>query len=58
MCEMLAGKLESAGIPFTKVVDKDILRSSGITHVPVLQVDDGEFMNLAAAMRYIKGVTA
>ena len=58
MCEMLAGKLNEAGIEYTKITGPDVMKIQGITQVPMLQVDDGELMGLADAMRYIKGVTA
>lgn len=58
MCEMLAGKLNEAGIEYTKITGQDVMKIQGITHVPMLQVDDGKLMGLADAMRYIKGVTA
>lgn len=57
MCEMLAGKLSAAGIEYTKITGIDVMKIEGITHVPMLQIDDQEPMGLADAMRYIKGVT-
>lgn len=58
MCEMLAGKLTSAGLSYDKIIDRDTMKDMGITHVPMLQVDENEPMGLADAMKYIKGVTA
>ena len=58
MCEMLAGKLNEAGLEYVKIAGIDVMKIEGITHVPMLQVDDGKPMGLADAMRYIKGVTA
>ena len=57
MCEMLAAKLDAVGIAYQKIMGQDVTKIQGITHVPMLQVDDGELMGLADAMRYIKGVT-
>lgn len=58
MCEMLAEKLTAAGLEYVKIMDRDVMKEKGITHVPMMQEDDGELMSLAAALKYIKGVTA
>lgn len=58
MCEMLAGKLDEAGIEYSKITGQDVLKIKNITHVPMLETEDGKLMGLGEAMRYIKGVTA
>lgn len=58
MCDMLAGKLAASGVEYIKITDMDVMKSIGITHVPMLQIDDGDLMGLADALKYIKGVTA
>ena len=57
MCEMLAAKLDAAGLAYTKISGQDVVKIPSITHVPMLQVDDQAPMGLADAMLYIKGVT-
>lgn len=57
MCDMLAAKLDAAGLPYNKVSGQDVVKIPSITHVPMLQVDDQTPMGLADAMLYIKGVT-
>ena len=58
MCEMLAGKLDQAGIEYVKVTGQDVMKIQNITHVPMLETNDGKLLGLADAMKYIKGVTA
>lgn len=58
MCEMLASKLDEAGIEYVKITGQDVMKIQNITHVPMLETEDGKMLGLADAMRYIKGVTA
>ena len=55
---MLAGKLDQAGIEYVKVTGQDVMKIQNITHVPMLETNDGKLLGLADAMKYIKGVTA
>lgn len=57
MCDMLASQLNVAGIEYAKVTDREVLKEKGITHVPMLQLDDGRLIGVADAMKYIKEKT-
>lgn len=57
MCDMLAEKLDANKIQYTKVTGTDVMKIQGITHVPMLETEDGKLLSLADAMRYIEGVT-
>lgn len=58
MCDMLASKLDAAGMDYVKITGQDVMKIQNITHVPMLETEDGNLMGLGDAMRYIKGVTA
>ena len=58
MCDMLAVKLDESGVEYVKITGQDVLKIQNITHVPMLETEDGRLLGLADAMRYIKGVTA
>ena len=58
MCDMLAAKLDESGVEYVKISGQDVLKIQNITHVPMLETEDGRLLGLADAMRYIKGVTA
>lgn len=58
MCDMLSSKLDEAGIEYVKITGQDVMKIQNITHVPMLETEDGKLLGLADAMRYIKGVTA
>lgn len=53
MCQMLAQKLTERNIEFEKIMDMDVLAAKDITHVPVLETDDGRMLDLAEAMKFI-----
>lgn len=55
---MLAVKLDESGVEYVKITGQDVLKIQNITHVPMLETEDGRLLGLADAMRYIKGVTA
>lgn len=54
MCEVLKGELSRKKIPFTAETNVDTLVSKGITHVPMLETDEGDLLNMQQAMRFIK----
>lgn len=53
MCRMLAQKMDERHIPYEKIMDVDVLEQKGISHVPVLETDDGRMMDLAEALKFI-----
>lgn len=58
MCDMLASKLDESGVEYIKITGQDVMKIQHITHVPMLETENGKLLGLADAMRYIKGVTA
>lgn len=53
MCQMLAQKMSEKNIQYEKVIDLDVLEKKNITHVPVLETDDGRMLNLPDALKYV-----
>lgn len=53
MCQMLAQKMNEKQMSYEKVMDIDVLESKNITHVPVLETDDGRMLDLAEALKFI-----
>lgn len=53
MCQMLAQKMNEKNMPYEKIMDIDVLESKNITHVPVLETDDGRMLDLAEALKFI-----
>ena len=52
-CEVLRAKLVDAGVSFEIVSDVDQMLAMGITHLPMLSVDN-EMMNYPAALMWVK----
>ena len=51
-CNILAKKLKQKKIPYTECVDIDIMRSMGITTVPVLELNNN-VMNFSEANAWL-----
>lgn len=58
MCAMLKQEMDTRKIPYEPITDQEIMRSIGISHVPVLELPNGQMMLAAAALEYIKGGSA
>ncbi len=41
MCDMLASRLDAAGLEYVKIMGKDVMKIQNITHVPMLETEDG-----------------
>lgn len=52
-CRVLESKLNKAHIEYEECDDIDVMRSMGITEVPVIDIGDGELMNFVDACRWI-----
>ena len=52
---MLKQELETRKIPYESITDQEAMRSIGISHVPALELPNGQLMMAAAALAYIKG---
>ena len=51
-CKQLERQLNSAAIPYTTCTDINIMKSKGMTHVPMLEVE-GKLLDFTAALRYV-----
>ena len=52
-CDMLESELRKSKIEYEINTDTEVMKSKGITHVPMLEVD-GVLMGLAEAFRWVK----
>ena len=52
-CRFLKEKLAEKGIPFTL---GDATKQEDITHVPVLELEDGKRLDLSGALRWLSEV--
>lgn len=53
MCKVLEKNLDEKGFRYEKNTNKDNMRELGITHCPMLLVDN-KLLNFKEAMQYIK----
>lgn len=53
MCEMLKGRLDSMGIEYTVSMNVDEMIAKGISHVPVIEGDEGQLYFGKDALDYI-----
>lgn len=54
MCDLLKSKQDEMGVSYVVEMDRDKILSQGITHVPMLEVGDGDLLNFAEALRFIE----
>ena len=55
-CKVLKMKLDQKGVEYTICDDTSKMEELGISTVPMLQVDDGEFMNFTTAVQYVNSL--
>lgn len=55
MCEMIKNEMNTRQIPYESITNQEVMKSVGITHVPVLELPNGQMMMAGAALAYIKG---
>lgn len=53
MCDMLKEELEEHNIQFENIMDLDILKNKQITHVPILELEDGSLLKLHEALKWV-----
>ena len=53
MCEVAKEKLKGRSIPFNYVTDAEVISAKGITHVPVLETEDGNLLSGKPLMQYL-----
>lgn len=52
-CNRLEDKLKENNITYEICNDRNIMVNLGLTHMPVLQIDDNTFLNFKEAMKWI-----
>lgn len=53
MCDHAKEVLTAKNIPYEQIMDADIMSAKGITHVPVLEKDDGNLLSGKALVQYL-----
>ena len=53
MCSHAKEVLSKKNIPFEQIMDADIMSAKGITHVPVLETEDGNLLAGKALVQYL-----
>lgn len=53
MCDHAKEVLAKKNIPFEQVMDADLMTAKGITHVPVLETEDGNLLSGRALILYL-----
>lgn len=53
MCNHAKEVLTAKNIPYEQIMDADIMSAKGITHVPVLEKDDGNLLSGKALVQYL-----
>ena len=54
MCKVVKEKLDSAGVEYEICSDIEIMKTKGISYVPVVEAD-GEIMNTARTFKWLEG---
>ena len=52
MCDRAKEVFAKTSTPYESIMDRDILMYKGITHVPVLELEDGNMISGPALARY------
>ena len=58
MCSALGSMLKRKNVEFTKIEDIDLIISMGLNSIPVLELETGERLEYAEALKYIKTLGA
>lgn len=53
MCDHAKEVLTSKHIPYEQIMDADIMSAKGITHVPVLETQDGNLLSGRSLLQYL-----
>lgn len=53
MCGHAKSVLQEKNIPYQQVMDEKEMASKGITHVPVLETEDGNLLSGRALIQYL-----
>ena len=53
MCEHAKAVLTAKNIPFVQIMDPVVMTAKGLTHVPVLETEDGNLLSGKALIQYL-----
>ena len=53
MCDHAKEVLTAKHIPYEQIMDADIMSAKGISHVPVLEKEDGNLLSGKALVQYL-----
>jgi len=53
MCDHAKEVLTAKHIPYEQIMDADVISAKGISHVPVLETDDGNLLSGKALIQYL-----
>lgn len=53
MCDHAKEVLTSKHIPYEQIMDPDMISGKGITHVPVLETEDGNLLSGRSLIQYL-----
>ena len=53
MCDHAKEVLSTKQIPYEQIMDRETLLSRGISHVPVLETEDGNLLSGKALIQYL-----
>lgn len=53
-CKVLEAELKKLGASYDVFTDEDKMIRMGLVHMPVLGTDDGRFLELPAALKYLR----
>lgn len=52
-CRILEDELTSQHIEFEVCKDKELMVDKGMSHLPILQIDDNTYLNFKEAMKWV-----
>ena len=53
MCDHAKEVLTARNIPFEQIMDPDVIAGKGISHVPVLETEDGNLLSGRSLILYL-----
>lgn len=53
MCDHAKALLTSKNIPFEQIMDADIMSAKGISHVPIIETEDGNLLSGKSLVQYL-----
>ena len=56
MCDHAKEKLATKHIPYEQIMDADVISAKGISHVPVLETEDGNLLSGKSLVQYLNNL--